>query len=120
MFAATNNINVTGGILEINMRTGNSSAEDRDYTIRSNAPFGNLRVLREAELCALLNNAYPLTLVKNLEVVSGVLNTQNTNVTVGGNIRFYNGAKIYTAGSGTLTLNGADDQQFRIDLAQPP
>jgi len=117
IFAAANNISVTGGTLEIDSRTGNVPADDRDFTIRSNAPLGNLRVIRTSGAqSTLLDNAYSLTVVQNLEVVSGVLNTQNTNVTVGGNIRFYNGA-TYTAGTGTLTLNGADDQQFRIDLA---
>lgn len=117
IFAAANNINVTGGTFELDSRTGNVPADDRDFTIRSNAPLGNLSVIRTSGArSTLLDNAYPLRVVQNLEVVSGVLNTQNTNVTVGGNIRLYNGA-TYTAGTGTLTLNGADDQQFRIDLA---
>lgn len=116
VFAAKNNINVTGGSLEI-VSTSGSGYNDVDYTIRSNAPIGNLKISRSSGTSsALLDSAYPLTVVKNLEVVSGVLNTQNTNVTVGGNIRFYNGA-TYASGIGTLTLNGADDQQFRIDLA---
>lgn len=115
VFASPNNINVTGGTVEIVSTTGSST--DYDYLIRSNGPLGNLKVSRASgSSSTLLANNYPLTVVKNLEVVSGVLNTQNTDVTVGGNIRLYNGS-TYTAGTGTLTVNGDDDQTFRIDLA---
>ena len=110
------NINVTGGTIQILPTTG-SGAADADYYVNSTAPFNNLTINRASGARLVQLNLNPLIVNKNLNITSGVLQTNNLDVTIGGDFTIANGT-TYTPGTNTTTLNGSGTQTFSVFAAQ--
>jgi len=98
------NINVTGGTVQLIPTTGTVAA-DADYYVNSTAPFGNLTINRVSGTRIVQLNTNPLTVLNNLSLSSGILQTNNLNVTIGGDFTIANGT-TYTPGTNTTDLNG--------------
>ncbi len=111
------NINVTGGTVEVIPTTG-SGADATSYILESNAPVYNLFVSRVSGTAPVLLNTYPLKVLKNLTLQSGVLNANNFDVAVGGNFIIALGT-TYTTGTNRTIFNGTGTQSFAINLATP-
>ncbi len=110
----TSNINVTGGTVQVLPTTG--SMPDEPYLINSTAPFWNFIINGTSTVVQL--NTNPLVVLGNLTLQTGTLDaqTQNLNVTIGGNFTI-NGGTSYLYGTNTTTLNGSGTQTFTINLA---
>lgn len=99
------NSNVTGGTVRVAQNGG-------IVHINSDAPFFNM----ELDKSSSSNNfmlGHPLTVVNNLEILAGKLDTQGHNVTVGGDF-FISGSGSYIHNENTLTFNGSGNQIFTI------
>ena len=113
---ALSEINVTGGTVQILPRTG-SGLDATNYLINSTAPFGNLTIDRISSTSAVQLNTYPVTVLKNLSLVtSAVFDANNLDVSIGGNFSIASGT-TYTAGTNTTVFNGTGSQVFTVNLA---
>jgi hypothetical protein len=110
IFSAKNNINVTGGTFEFLPLDGNDQ-----YKVRSAAPFGNFLVNRGSASSAVvtLNDNYPLTVLKNIDLSSGDLDANDLDVTVGGDFSVAADG-TYNSGTNTTLFDGGQDQLFTI------
>ncbi len=108
------NINVTGGTLEIIPTTG-SGTNATDYCIYSTAPLHNLTVNRSGSTSSVRMNTQ-LTVRNNLDLLSGVLNANSLNLSVGGNF-FLESGTTYTTGTNNTSFNGFASQTFTVNLA---
>ena len=117
VFSSANNINVTGGTLEIIPTTGSGGGGDAaNYLITSTAPLGNLLINRMSSTSNVQLNTYPLNVLGNLTLSSGVLVANNLNVSIGGNYTVASGT-TYTPGNNWTIFNGSGSQSFTVNTA---
>ncbi|MBX7094609.1 MAG: T9SS type A sorting domain-containing protein [Flavobacteriales bacterium] len=96
--------NVTDGTLQI----GNASTTANSIiNINTSVPVGNLLVNRSTATALL--NTNPLTVVKNVTITAGTFNTNNLNVTLGGN---WTDNDVFVPGTSTVTFNGSTQQSI--------
>ena len=114
VFSSDNNINVTGGTVEFSPYTGTGG--DYDFLIRSNASFGNVLINRISSASQIQLNTYPLNILGNLTLTSGVLIANDLNVSIGGNYTVASGT-TYTPGTNWTIFNGSGSQSFTINSA---
>jgi len=115
--ASAANISVTGGMLEIMPKTGTVQPDPAYYAIHSTAPLGNLTVNRiDGSGAARMNTA--LTVQSGADIISGELNANNLNLTVGGNFLIEAGGG-YITGSNTTTINGSGAQTLTANTPSP-
>ncbi len=114
--ASLSNINVTGGTVEMIPTTG-SGTDATSYTVYSTAPAWNLIVNRSGS-AADVRLITPLTVSKNLSLLSGVLNANSNNLSVGGNFLIEAGT-TYTTGTNITSMNGTLPQTLTVNLASP-
>lgn len=106
--ASASNVSVTGGRLEIRPKTGTVEADPAFYAIHSTAPLGNLTVNRIDGLASVRMNT-ALTILAEADIISGDLNANGNNLTIGGNFLIEAGGG-YNTGTNTTTMNGAGAQ----------
>jgi len=115
--ASAANISVTGGMLEIMPKTGTVQPDPAYYAIHSKAPLGNLTINRiNGSAAARMNTA--LTVQSGADIISGELNANNLNLTVGGNFLIEAGGG-YITGSNTTTINGSGAQTLTANTPSP-
>ena len=115
--ASAANISVTGGMLEIMPKTGTVQPDPAYYAIHSTAPLGNLTINRiNGSAAARMNTA--LTVQSGADIISGELNANNLNLTVGGNFLIEAGGG-YITGSNTTTINGSGAQTLTANTPSP-
>lgn len=116
IFSNPNNVNVTGGTIELLPVTQSHS----NMTVRTSAPFGNLVVDRASgsTVVRLDNNSGfatgHLTVLNKVDLRRGELVTNNYNLTVGGDFAVESGF-TYTHGSNTTSFNGSTRQILTIN-----
>ncbi|MFN8207170.1 MAG: hypothetical protein U0T82_07150 [Bacteroidales bacterium] len=117
VFSSPANINVTGGTIEIMPATGTVLPDADTLFLSSAAKYGNLTISRSSgATIAKATTGYPVTVLKNFTLQSGVFNANNQDLTVGGNLNIENGT-IYVDGSNRTILNGTGVQVFTINTA---
>ncbi|HOC37552.1 MAG TPA: hypothetical protein PKL74_10850, partial [Tenuifilaceae bacterium] len=117
ILSAKNNINVTGGTVEVMPTTGTALPNSPIFSITSNAEFGNFTVNRQSSAAVVtLVTGYPMTVLANYSLISGEFNTNNQNVTIGGNM-FVASGTTYTSGNNWTTFNGAANQTITANTA---
>lgn len=117
ILSSKNNINVTGGTLEVMPTTGTVLANSPIFSITSNAEFGNFTVNRQSSSAVVtLVTGYPLTVLANYSLLSGEFNANSQNVTIGGNMFVANGT-TYTSGTNWTTFNGSANQTITANTA---
>lgn len=118
VLSSSGNINVSGGLIEFIPAAGLSGTADAaTHIIRTTAPLGNVTINRASSASVVqLEPLYPLTILKDLTLQSGVFNANNLNVTIGGNFTVSSGT-TYTTGTNSTILNGTGAQIFTVDLA---
>ncbi len=115
VLSSTGNINVTGGTLELIPTTG-TGTDSPDHIILSNAHLGNLTINRASSTSVVLLNTYSLNVLQNLTLISGDLDANNLNVSIGGNFSLADGTS-YTPGTNWTLFNGIGSQNFIINTA---
>ncbi|MCE1197904.1 MAG: GEVED domain-containing protein, partial [Marinilabiliales bacterium] len=107
--SSVNNINVSGGTIEFAPTAGTGGSADVAIHLCSiNGPLSNVTVNRASSTTAVqLSNA--LVVQKDLNLLSGMLNANNQDITIGGNFTLSSGT-TYTSGTNTTAFNGSDDQ----------
>ena len=115
VLASSANIDVTGGTLEI-IPTDGSGAEPTNLIITSNAELGNLVINQQSGTSNVQLSTYPLNVLDDLTITSGVFDANNLNVSVGGDFSIAGGT-TYTPGTNWTIFNGSGNQVFNIDLA---
>ncbi len=111
----TANINVSGGTVQF-LPTSGTVLADAPYLVNSLASFGNMVVDRQSGTSIVQLSVNPLNVLQNLTINSGVLNTNNLDVTIGGNFSIASGT-TYTSGTNSTVFNGLTTQTFTINLA---
>lgn len=111
------NSNVSGGTIEIFPQSGTVLDDAASMLLWSvEAMWGNVTINR-GTLCTtsvgLRNN--DLTILKNLIITSGVFNTNNLNVTIGGNFTVSTNGTYNSGINSTTAFNGTRKQTFTID-----
>lgn len=123
IFAATSNINVSGGTINAILPASNVN-----FNVSTTAPFYNLNISKTGTGTSALvldqisfndNNTYtraaqPLVIQNNLTLITNnnpTLNCNNNNLTVGGNFEVQAGT-THTSGTNTLTFNGTGPQNW--------
>ena len=116
--SSISNINVTGGTVQFipNTRSG-GTADVLTHIITTTAPFGNV-ILNRTSSASVVQLSTPITVLGNLTLSSGVLNANNLNVSVGGDLYIETGTS-YTVGTNTTILNGSGPQTFTVNLGAP-
>ena len=115
--SSTANIIVSGGTIELLPTTGTALLDVANYFITSTASLGNMLINRVSGTAVVqLTTAYPLTVLANLTLQSGVFNANAQNVTIGGNYTIASGT-TYTTGANTTIFNGSGTQTFTVNLA---
>jgi hypothetical protein len=115
VLSSSGNINVTGGTLELLPTTG-TGTDAANFIITSNASLGNLLINRVSSTTGVLLNSYPLNVLGDITLTSGVLTANNLDVSVGGNFSVANGT-TYTPGTNWTTFNGSGSQLFTVNIA---
>ncbi len=110
------NINVAGGTLELMPVTG-SGTDATDHSVFSTARLNNLTINRTSS-STVVGMTTPLIVMNNLNIISGVLNANGNNLTVGGAFALEAGT-TYTTGTNTTTLNGTGAQTMTVNVAAP-
>ena len=113
---SSSNINVTGGTLEIIPTSGTALSDATNFLIASTATIGNLLINRASGTSGVQLNTYPLILLGNLNLTTGVFDANSLNVTIGGSFTIASGT-TYTTGANTTTFNGLSTQTFTINIA---
>jgi len=113
--SVSGNYNVTGGTVSFVPVTGTVLADASSLIVSSTSPLGGLRIERLSSSTN-VQLGTPIEVLGNLTMVSGVLNSNNNNLAVGGNLLISN-TSTYNPGTNTTTLNGASNQSFTIDCA---
>lgn len=117
VFSSVADINVSGGTLELLPTTGTVTADAANWLISSNAAVANMLVNRiSGSSVVQLNTGYPLTVLKNFTIQSGVFNANNLDVTIGGDFTIESGT-TYTTGTNHTIFNGTGLQTFTVNLA---
>jgi hypothetical protein len=112
--SSTANINVTGGNLEIAPVTGSVLADPANYSIFTNAAINNFSLNRTSGTSAVkLNTA--LVVLNDFSLISGDFNSNNFDLTVGGNLLFQN-TSTYIPGTNTTIANGSANQLFTVNI----
>lgn len=89
---------VNGGTLQI----GNStSPANQIININSNTSIGGLNVNSSNVTARIVTNS--LSIINNVQITSGNLNSNNLNITLGGN--WQNNGGVFTAGTASVTFN---------------
>ncbi len=114
VFSDDANNNVTGGTIEIIPITGTVEADATEFIIESTADLGNLAINRTGSTATVDLNTYDLTVINDLTITSGDLETNSLNVTVGGDFSIENGT-TYSPGTNWTTFNGSGNQIFTIN-----
>ncbi len=113
--SAPGNYSVTGGTVSFIPVTGSILADATSLVASSTSPIGGLNIERPSGSTNVVLGT-PFTVVNNLTMVSGVLNSNNNNLTIGGDISLSN-TSTYNAGTNTTTLNGAGNQSFIVNCS---
>ncbi|MFT3740034.1 MAG: hypothetical protein QM786_14875 [Breznakibacter sp.] len=110
IFSSAANVSVSGGSFEFYPMSGNDN-----FIIRTSAPFGNMVLNRQGGSTSALQlgASYPLTVLKNIDLTSGVFNASGQNVTIGGDFSITSGA-TYNSGANTTLFNGKSAQLLTI------
>ncbi len=117
VLSSSGNINVTGGTVEFIPTTGTAGTADAAiHYIRSNAPLGNVTINRASSTSTVQLDVYPLIVLNDLTLTSGVLTANNLDVFVGGDFYIENGT-TYTPGTNSTIFNGSGDQYLTVNLA---
>ena len=120
VISSTANSNVTGGTVRDCPLQGSVPANDSpNFLITSNSKLGSLIINRSSSSSSVLLNTYPLILLNNLTLTSGILNANNLDVTVGGNVTIEGGTTYTTLNNNTI-LNGLSTQTFTVNLPATP
>ncbi|MBK9391784.1 MAG: HYR domain-containing protein [Bacteroidetes bacterium] len=106
------NINVSGGTVEFKPKT-QTIAEN--HYVNSLASFYNFIVNRESGNASVYLLTNPLVVSNDLSLTSGILNSNNLDVTVGRNFTISN-STTYTTGSNTTIFNGTGAQSLTMNL----
>ncbi len=115
--SSTANYSVTGGTIVFEPNAGSGSPDATDWLVTSTAPLGNVTVNRQSSsTVVLLETGFPLSVLRNLSLQTGVFSSNNLNVTIGGNFTIQSGA-TYTHGTNTTILNGTIPQIFTVNTA---
>ena len=115
--ASAANINVTGGTLEIMPVTGTIQPDAAYYAIHSTAPLWNVMINRSSGTASARMNT-SMTLLNDLSIMSGVLDANSNDLTIGGNFTIEAGT-TYTSGSNTTMMNGKEARTLAINTAAP-
>lgn len=91
---------VMGGVLQIGDAT---TPAGQIINVQTVSPVGGFRVVNTNTTADLI--AYPLTVMNDVELQSGIFRTNNLDVIAGGN--WTNTGGMYTCGTNTTTFNGA-------------
>ncbi|MBN2349507.1 MAG: hypothetical protein JXJ22_11740 [Bacteroidales bacterium] len=113
VLSSTGNINITGGTLELIPTTG-TGGDSPNQIIISNASLGNLNINRASSTSVVLLSTYPLKVLNDLTLTSGDFNTNDLNVSVGGDFSITNGTS-YTPGNNWTIFNGLGSQSFFVN-----
>ncbi len=117
VLSSKGNINVSGGTVEFIPTAGTGGTADAAiHYIRSNASLGNVTINRASSTTTVQLDTYPLTVLNDLTLTSGVLTANNLDVTVGGDFYIENGT-TYTPGTNSTIFNGTGDQYLTVNLA---
>lgn len=111
------NINVTGGTLEIAPSSGSVLPDATNYRLNSSAPIYNLTINRSGSTSVVSLSA-SLDILNSVSLLSGDLNANSFNLSVGGNFLIESGTS-YITGTNTTTLNGTSNQTFTVNLSAP-
>ena len=109
--SVSGNYNVTGGTVSFVPVTGTVLADASSLIVSSTSPLGGLRIERLSSSTN-VQLGTPIEVLGNLTMVSGVLNSNNNNLAVGGNLLISN-TSTYNPGTNTTTLNGAPNQSLQ-------
>jgi len=109
------NIDVTGGSVVIIPTTG-SGTDSPNYRIVSRAPFGNLSINRQSSTATVLLTTYPVEVLSNFSILSGVFDANSLNLTIGGNM-FVASGTTYTTGTNWTIFNGSVNQTITANTA---
>ncbi len=109
------NIDVTGGSVVIIPTTG-SGTDSPNYRIVSRAPFGNLSINRQSGTATVLLTTYPVEVLSNFSILSGVFDANSLNLTIGGNM-FVASGTTYTTGTNWTIFNGSVNQTITANTA---
>jgi hypothetical protein len=115
IISSSANTNVTGGTFEVIPITGSVLADATSHLIYSvAAPLGNLTINQGTGCATTVSlNTFPISILKNLTLVSGSFIANNLNVSVGGNFTVSTGT-TYNSGTNTTILEGTGNQIFTI------
>jgi len=109
------NIDVTGGSVVIIPTTG-SGNDSPNYRIVSRAPFGNLSINQQSSTATVLLTTYPIEVLNNFSILSGVFDANSLNLTIGGNM-FVASGTTYTTGTNWTIFNGSVNQTITANTA---
>lgn len=96
---------VTGGTLQIGAST---SPANQIYKINSTALVPNLLINHATATASVFTN--PLNVVNNITFNAGTLNSNNLNISLGGN--WLNNGGTFTAGTASVTFNSTSSQSI--------
>ena len=116
--SSASNMNVTGGTVQFIPTAGTGGTADvTPQLISTTTPLGNVTINR-ASSATVIQLSTALTVLNDLSLLSGVLSSNNQNISVGGNFTIAGGT-TYTPGTNTTILNGTGVQTFTVNLAAP-
>ena len=116
VLSSKGNINVSGGKVEFIPTAGTGGTADAAiHYIRSNASLGNVTINRASSTTTVQLDTYPLTVLNDLTLTSGVLTANNLDVTVGGDFYIETGT-TYTPGTNSTIFNGTGNQYLTVNL----
>ncbi|MGD2034877.1 MAG: hypothetical protein PVF73_07470, partial [Bacteroidales bacterium] len=115
VFSSTANINVTGGTVEILPTTG-SGTDATTYLVETNAPVNNFVINLMSGIAPVRLQTYPLYVLNDLDLLSGVFNANNLDVSIGGDYTIAGGT-TYTPGTNSTIFDGSGDQYLTVNLA---
>ncbi|MDX9728721.1 MAG: GEVED domain-containing protein, partial [Bacteroidales bacterium] len=115
--ASAANINVTGGTLEIIPSTGTIQPDATYYAIHSTAPLWNVMINRSSGTAS-ARMSTSLTVLNDMSIMSGVLDANSNDLTIGGNFMIESGT-TYTSGSNTTMMNGKEARMLAVNTVTP-
>jgi len=111
--SSLSNINVTGGSLEIYPVSGTALPDAASYLVYSTAPVYDL-IINNFSSTSLTGLSTSLSVLNDLNIISGGLTANNFNLSVKGDFTIENGT-AYTPGTNTTIFNGSGKQTFTIN-----
>ncbi|MDX9928671.1 MAG: HYR domain-containing protein, partial [Bacteroidales bacterium] len=115
--SAPANIGVTGGSLEILPFAGADMPDATSFKVHTTAPLGELTVNRSGSISVAVLNT-PLVVLGDFNLISGDLDANNFDISIGGNLLF-NAGTTYTTGTNTTLVNGSLNQTITNNLVSP-